>query len=394
LFKLNIRTTGFACCLILLLLWFPWALNSASLVWDSAGGVGELGQLNIGSADSPSASSSYINGDHYSKDGFLGRFVYEGPATDLEFTNIGSVPSGGGSSFYYTKTTDTNRWRRYFMVASLVAFDHAENRIVIRQSTSAQNTIIENSNDKVVLTNGAGTDEYITSDPTYAGGYNAQGVFGNGSTYKYVYPYKVYWIDLTVIRSSNTNSLNNGAYESQIRIADTRNGISMSLSLGGYRGSTTSNPEQFSFSINRVCPDSVPFGELALKNSSANSYLVGYVTYQSVERRANVRFASNYAGDQVNFLFRNVAFPTDTIPYQVGFKSITPSANIATISSASNSFASTTSRVAVTSTIYGETENQYLLTGEIRIWVNSSITEFSPPSGAYTTNIYCILTMV
>lgn len=392
--KLNIRTAGFACCLILLLLWFPWALHSASLVWDSAGGEGELGQLNIGSADSPSTSSSYINGDHYLKDGFLGRFVYEGPATDLVFTNMLASPSGGGSSLYYTKTDNINRWRRYFMVATLVAFDHNKNRVSIRKDASAQNTIIENSQDELAIVSGAGTDEYNTSDPTYAGGYNAQGVFGNGSTYKYVYPYKVYWIDLTVIRSSNANSLNNGVYESQVRIADTRNGISMSLILGGYRGSAISNPEQFSFSINRVCPDSVPFGELAQKNSSANSYLVGYVTYQSVERRAQVKFASNYTGDQVNFLFRNVTYPTDTIPYQVGFKSITPSTNIVTISSASNSFASTTSKVAVTSTIYGETENQYLLTGEIRIWVNSSITEFSPPSGAYTTNIYCIVTMI
>lgn len=392
--KLNIRTAGFACCLILLLLWFPWALHSASLVWDSAGGEGELGQLNIGSADSPSTSSSYNNGDHFSKEGFLGRFVYEGPATDLVFTNMLASPSGGGSSLYYTKTDNINRWRRYFMVATLVAFDHNKNRVSIRKDASAQNTIIENSQDELAIVSGAGTDEYNTSDPTYAGGYNAQGVFGNGSTYKYVYPYKVYWIDLTVIRSSNANSLNNGVYESQVRIADTRNGISMSLILGGYRGSAISNPEQFSFSINRVCPDSVPFGELAQKNSSANSYLVGYVTYQSVERRAQVKFASNYTGDQVNFLFRNVTYPTDTIPYQVGFKSITPSTNIVTISSASNSFASTTSKVAVTSTIYGETENQYLLTGEIRIWVNSSITEFSPPSGAYTTNIYCIVTMI
>lgn len=392
IFTLKMRRIGFICFLCVLLI-TPWILSATSLKWDAAGGAGSLGGLNIGSADSPSSSSGYSSGEYYNKDGFLGRFVYKGPANELEFKNIGPAASGGSNNFYYTKTNATDRWRRYFFVASIHAYTHNGTE---KRNIGNANTIIENLNDKIILVIGAGAEEYDTSESTYSGGYNNQGVFGTGPTYKYVYPYKYYWIDLTVIRTNNSQNLGwawgnpaNGAYESQVSI--TGNGISMALNLVGYRGSASSSLDSYSFSVDRACPDSIPFEELLHSRNPASSYLVGNLRYQSVDTKARVKLASAPTGG-VDFKFESGSY---NFPYTVGFKSTNPAGGLIPITATHNTFPTTSNKVEISSPMdefAGEKQNQFVLNGEIRIWVDSSLTKYSKPPESYSSTIYCILT--
>ncbi len=400
---------------LLVVLMVPWSLASATLYWDSAGGEGILGQLNLGTSDSPSTSSSYRNtNEYYTKEGFLGRFVYEGPPTQLEFKNVGPTATGGSDALYYTDIGTTDRWRRYFLVATIVAFTHPNpnngnrTRINISKDIDGANTIIENplvtTSSTINLANGAGIEQYDTNSPLYSGGYTWQGVFGTGASYKYVYPYDIIWIDLTVIRASESNDLSNNwgnlrtrTFESQIRITDTNQAISMTISLGGYTRSTSSASDMYSFTVNRMSADIIPFNELIQKTTSSNSYHVGNVAYQSVNSKATVKFSSDLEGNQGNFKFidKTDLHALKVIPYNVGFKSITPFNNNTVQVTNTTTFPTTTNKVTVTSPIYGETEKQYVLEGEIRIWVNPNLglSVYTVFSGNYSSTIYCHVTV-
>lgn len=358
---------------------------ATSLIWDSAGGNGLLGNLDLGTADSTNVD--YTSGQYYSLDGFLGRFVYQGEANNtIVVTNTGPLATGNGSGnyFFFTKTDNSGRWRRVFFVVTVKAYLHtnAEGSIL-----GTHNTIIDNPGDSIVIPAGAGTEEYDTGDPSYTGGYNAQGIWGVGSTFKFKYPYKYIWFDMTTIRSTSNRQLRAGVYESGLLLAG--DGISVHLNLTGRYQNSSGAPGSYSFVLERTAPSAIPFQELIQKTTYTNSYPVGTVRYNSVDTRARIFFASNPEGTLADFRFVS---PRGSFPYHVVYSPRIPSGFATKIDSPTKIFPSTASLVPVTSPTHGETEQQYQLEGEIRIFVNPGTNMFSAPADSYSSRIYCFLT--
>ncbi|HCG62292.1 MAG TPA: hypothetical protein DIW48_01685 [Sphaerochaeta sp.] len=360
-------------------------ISATSFIWDSAGGNGLLGNLDLSTADSTSVD--YTTGQHYSRDGFLGRFVFQGEAgTTLTVTSTGplatSTPSG--NYFYFTKTDDTNRWRRVFFVATIKAYLHsnAEGPIL-----GTHNTIIDNPGDSITIPAGAGAEEHNTSDPSYSGGYNTQGTWGFGSAYRYKYPYKYIWIDLTTIRTTTSRRLKNGLYELGLLLSG--DGISAHLNLTGRYQNYSGAPGSYSFILERTCPPTIPFQELIENTTYTNSYPVGTVRFNSVDTRARMFFASDSQG-----LFTDFRFASDrgSFGYHVVYTPRIPSGYATKIDSTTKIFPSTANPVPFTSPTHGETEQQYQLEGEIRIYVDPGTTLFTAPADSYDSRIYCFLT--
>lgn len=253
---------------------------------------------------------------------------------ELVFTNIGPVPSkAGGSSdkFHYTQVGHTDRWRRVFLVATIIGRTHDGARIPLSPIT-----ILQRSGDILTIPDGAGNETYPVDDPNFGKGYNDQAELYSESAsdpdYNWVYPYQLYWDDITVNSMDTDRDLENGAHESQIGING--NGVSMALSLGGYVDSSK-RIESYSFNVDRVSPDIIPFGELLQKKTLNNSYLVGYLRYNSVDKRAKIYFASDNGGNFTNFKFQS---EVNSFPYKVGFKSNTLPGSLTEITSTNTKF--------------------------------------------------------
>jgi len=364
---------------------FAMTISAASLIWDSAGGNGLLGNLDLNTTDSTSVD--YTTGEHYSREGFLGRLVYQGEADRIltvTATGPAATSTSGGNYWYFTKTDDTGRWRRVFFVATIKAYLHtnAEGPIL-----GTYNTIIDNPGDSITIPAGAGTEQYDTSAPSYTGGYNAQGTWGFGTTYRYRHPYRHIWIDLTTIRTTTSRRLRTGVYESGLLLSG--NGISAHLSLTGRYQNTSGAPGSYSFILERTCPTTIPFQELIQKTTYTNSYPVGTVRFNSVDTRARISFASDSQG-----LFTDFRFASDrgSFDYHVVYTPQVPSGYATSIDSTGKTFASTANPVPFTSPTHGETELQYQLEGEVRIYVDPGTTPFSAPADTYDSRIYCFLT--
>jgi len=360
----NFRLSSKFIVIIILLLCTITTLSAAyKFEWDAAGGAGNLNNLYVDDEDEDPDPTPrrYLKGEWYNKPGYLGRFIYTGEGNNsLIFTNIGPVPEKAGKNsdkFHYTQVGHADRWRRVFFVATIIGRKHDGSRNLIFPDN---NTILEKDGDVLTMPpNGAGPEQYDTSDPTYTGGFNDQGVSGTGAAFKYIYPYQYYWIDLTVIRMDKDRDLENGAYESYIGINGT--GVSMTLSLGGYVDSST-RIESYAFSVERVAPDIIPFEELMQKKTLNSSYLVGYLHYNSVDKRAKIYFASDSSGTVTNFKFNS---GTNNFPYKVGFKSNIPAMSLTEIASTSTKFSTTSNKIPAISPVYGEEQDQYVLYGEI-----------------------------
>ena len=368
-------------------------LSANFLQWDPAGtNAGELGGLNIAQSDSSPAPlpANYQNGEYWTKDGFLGRLVYQGDSGNvLTFTNSGSSASGSGSGnyFYYIKTNSTSRWRRVFMVGTVKALRHESGgELTLQQSPTQTNAIIQSPGDTLTIPAGAGGETVSTSSPGYQGGYNRFGTWGSGPGYIYKYPYEYIWIDLTVIRMTNTLNINRGGYICQVQISG--EGLSMHLDLSGYSNSSSLSPDTYVFELERAVPEFFAFQDLVTKNTYNDSFLVGYVRYRSVDGPARIFFAANPEGTSVDFRFTSIR---GSFPYNVVYTPQTPSGSPTGIYSTSQRFPSVTTPIQFTSPIYGETRDVYALDGEVRIYVSAGLGSQFLPAEAYSSKIYCFL---
>lgn len=354
----------------LLLLLGPWLLlSSNTLVYDPSGG-GKLSGLNVGSADTPITPNSYISGSFTGKEGYLGRYVYHGePNITLTFTNLGS--QGLGNKFYYTRLNNTTVYREFFIVARILGLKHNGGTPV----ALGNNVIIVNSNETVTIPSGAG-DELIP-DPNVSFAYNKEGGWGKSKNHIYKYQYKDIWIELTVIRTNNNNLpflLAWGGFESQIAINGTD--ISTALNVSGYYFWRYGEPGSYLFSVERTCPPVIPIDELFDKKTPANSYLVGYVRYNSKETAANLYFASDAGGTAADFRFTSGA---NSFPYYVAYYPITPTGTVTKVDSPSKQFSST------------KIDNDHIIYGEIRIYVGMGANYYSMPADTYSSKIYCFI---
>ena len=141
-------------------------------------------------------------------------------------------------------------------------------------------------------------------------------------------------------------------------------------------------------------PKSFLFTSWAQKTTLSNSCLAGYLRYNSTNNPARVLFCIKPNGELRPY-FRFTAAINGierSFPYHVVYDPINPSGGAASITSATATFPSTSSKVTVTSPIHNETEGQYVIYGEIRIYVDPELTMSAIPSSIYSSDIYCFLT--
>jgi hypothetical protein len=250
---------------------------------------------------------------------------------------------------------------------------------------SGTNTVVANNGGTVAITEGAGP-ELVSSGQS---GYNAtggSGVYNGSNGFKYKYKYQYIWVDVTVIMTDKKKNLNKGYYITQFT-ASSPIGVNYTMVLIGERDpkNNQGEPSAFYFGVESIVANPFPYADLFSKNSLGNSLLVGKLRYFSLDDSANVRFASNLAGNAIVFTLKSVvALP---VPYSVVFDPTAPNTASTLITSANTTFA--TAYLPTTSPIDGSSTDANILEGEIRIFVAPGT---YPVSGTYTSTIYCILT--
>ncbi|PKL12190.1 MAG: hypothetical protein CVV52_11020 [Spirochaetae bacterium HGW-Spirochaetae-8] len=383
----KIRISAFLSLLFLLTV-LP--LGAVMLGFETVGTLTDI-DLAIGESSTP---NSFITGEYWTRSGFAGRLIYQGPAGNTLAVDIGdplAVPSAT-DRFYFTRSisstsSDTNDWRQYFIVTRTKGLYHDGSQ----HDFSGINVIVENPGDTIPITRGAGFETVSIGET----GYNTTGGSGiyNGSNgYQYLYPYQYLWIDIIVIRTFNSSGLTNsgrGNYQSILTFNGP--GMNANLVLRGYYRSRNYDPDSYYFGVERVVSEYIPYSELITKTSLENSLLVGYLRYHSTDWAGTVRFASNAEGTETNFQFTaTVNQIVRSFPYYVVFDSSIPAGNATRIYTTSNTFSSTWS--SIQNLIGGDPFQNEVLQGEIRIFVPSNMTMSSIPSSTYSSIIYCILT--
>jgi len=358
---------------------------------------------------SPGNVSGYGGGTEYwPLDGFVGRIVYEGEANTISVINLGpnATSPSNPNRFYYTRvryfdgTSDPNVWREVFFTARVKGRKH--NGGTYTGHNNNNNFVIDNPGDSFTVP-GAGEGDASVGEMAYnsngdSGTYN----ISTGFTYKY--PYRYIWVDFTAIRTSNKRNLtggeNKGYFESIIQLNGT--GVQHVLSLEGFFAPYDYDigPDAFSFSIERLAPDIIPFEELKTRTTVGNSYLVGHVRFnytddtKPVKTTGSVGFYADSGGVSTNFLFKaTVAGNQVSFPYTVAFDPVIcgNKTSISTVSSINNSF--TTKFGRVNSVIDSQFSNEIALSGDVRIFVAGGLTSSSYPAASYSSIIYALVTI-
>lgn len=387
---------------ILTLLFWNGILFSAELTFDKASG--NLSGLDIGINDSDYNPSNYpTKGEVWSYAGFVGRFDYRGEPARMTITNSGPIRSSSpNDKFYFTDTTDgsnPDHYREFFIVARAKGLLHEGNG---QQDFNGKNFVVESSGDSFIISRGAGPEPAVVGEI----GYNTSGgsgtYLGGSNQYAYKYPYSYIWIDIILIRT-NQNYLSTprwwwgrdyhyGYYETSFT-ATTQNLATSELDVhytvqlsAQYNQTGSGNLWEYYFGIENLLPPTFPFSNLATKNSSSNTLTVGKVRYFSSNDTASLKFASNAAGTQTNFLLSSPGVPS--FAYSVVYAPTRGQAPLVqtTITSSTGAFNSINTTVG--SPIGGSNTGNYI-EGEVRIFVAPNLL---PLSGTYTSNIYCILT--
>ena len=378
-------------------------LSANSFIYETVSGSLNNFRLDSDSSSTnPIANSnnltSYESGEYWQTDGFYGRYVYQGEAITVEVNNVGPTAlNTSANRFYYTRvnrnngSSDRNAWREFFLVIRIKGRKHSGSS----DNFVGANYIVEQPGDTFPITEGAGSELVEVGEM----GYNSSGANGlyNGSNgYMYRYKYSHLWVDVTAIRTSNSRRINQnnkrGYYETYLSF--TGDGIYNVLSAEGLTDNSSSsfkNPDEFAFGIERLAANIIPFTDLINKNTLGDSYLAGYLHFNSPEVEGSVGLYADSSGMDVNFLFSaEVGGTTSSIPYQVIFDPI-QCGNITTasiISNSNNSFDTTYQNVP--SIIGGQSNYENVLTGDIRIIVSSGLSQTSIPAATYSSTIYAI----
>ncbi len=341
----------------------------------------------------------YTYGEYYDTDGFLGRYVYQGGPVTLTITQITPMPYYVTvPRFYYTHVdpfgnNDSSSWKEYVLLVRIKGELHDGNDL----DFMGYNIIVEQSGDQVTIPYGAGAETVSVGEAGYDSAGNL-GTYDGTNDYVFRYPFLYMWLDVTVLRTQNDMNLSSrwdrGYYSSAVQI--TGDGISNSLSYEGEvsSGNWTSNPDSFSFGIERVAPEYIPFTDLIDKTTLSNSYLAGYVAYSSPETSGDIGFYADPVGTSTSFYFSSTVNGVPvSIPYHVIFDPVI-SGNVSqpTLVSMMNNSFSTDYRQVASPIGWGQTSTGYMLTGEVRIILNPGLSAVSFPAATYSSTIYAIFT--
>ncbi|MBN2858709.1 MAG: hypothetical protein JXK93_00430 [Sphaerochaetaceae bacterium] len=350
---------------------------------------------------SPSSIPYYMYVNNLSNTaGHLGVYVYQGDPVTLTVSQLSPIPTDiSDPRFFFTRIgfygeQDGSSWKEYFLAFRMYGQRHD----LSSEDLLGMNILVEESGDQVTITQGSGTETVAVNEQ----GYDESGVLGtydgsNGFIYRY--PYRYIYLEVTAVRTTREYALGSlfveYYYSSTIQI--TGNGVSNSLSYEGEVRSlgwwTGTNPDSFSFGIERVAPEYIPFTDLINKTTLSNSYLAGYVSYNSPDTSGTVGFYSDSGGTGTDFTFYStVSGIPVTIPYHVIFDPVisgnTSSPSI--VSQANNSFS--TEYRKVSSVINNSQNRENILTGDIRIILNPGLSAVSFPAATYSSTIYAIFT--
>lgn len=362
-------------------------LFSAELTYDMA--TGKISGFDLTNADSPETTSSYTGAPEvWTKPGYVGRLNYRGEPTVLTFSNTGDTATGTSNNrFYFTYNTSSTiklaQWREFFLVTRVKGLYHNGGQ----HDFVGTNTVIGTNGGTVSITQGAGPEQVASG----LSGYNSSGIAGTNNAnndFMYKYKYKFIWVDVTVILTSANKTLNSGYYITQIGISGTT-GADYTMILIGERNPSNQQvaASAFYFGIESIVSNPFPYADLFSKNTLGDSLLVGKLRYFSVEKSANVRFASNSGGTLSTYTLQ--ATGLNPVTYNLVFDPTIPNAAASQITSSNTKFNSTYQ--ATISPIDNSSTSGNILEGEIRIFVPINT---HPMSGTYTSIIYCILTQV
>ena len=336
--------------------------------------------------------------EYWSYDGFVGRLIYQGEPNTITIENVGPVASSTPTPtrFYYTKvvypnrSSDPSKWREVFFVARVKGKKHDNGSVDIYSN----NFVLDNPGDTFTVS-GAGEELSTPGNIAYTASGNS-GTYNVTTGYIYKYPYKYLWIDFTALRTANaTKSFSRrakGYFESIIQLKG--EGIHQVISLQGYNSPNyyDENPHAYSFSIERLAPDSIPFSQLITHTTYQDSYLVGHVRFHSTDVTGTVGFYADSSGTSTDFLFSaTVGGAQIAFPYNVVFDPVfCGNSNVpSTISSSNNAF--TSEYTTVNSVIDSQSSTENALTGDIRIFVANGLTNTSFRAANYTSTIYAIV---
>jgi len=375
-----------SCEKILLLVLFSLLLSMFSLYADCLSydmATGTLNGFDVYERDNPRNPNQYKNSTEvWEKSGFVGRVVYTGPPTTLSFTNTGPIATGTGNNrFYFTSLSSTAHWSEFFLVLRAKGLRHSGNQ----HDFSGINTVVEHPGETITIPYGGGSEEVAVGEE----GYNDDGakdVYDGSNGYKYKYPYRYIWVDVTLIRpriiSHNWLNLNTGYYESEITVT-AQSLTSHILRLSGIHRSASGNPPPFySFSVTKTIDDPFPFSELDGRTTPAQALTVGVSVYSSDNCAANISFAANADGTSDLFYFHGDGL---SFRYYLAFDATKPNLPVSPVNLLSV-FA--TEILSVLSPIDLIPRNMHVLEGDLKIYIPVQV---HPADGVYTSTIYCFV---
>jgi len=385
----------------------PSAVSANRILFESSSGTTSDFDLNESNdSKNPTVSENDISDydgstEYWSYDGFIGRLVYQGEVNTLYVNNVGPTANNTDSPprFYYTRinrnsgASDPNSWREVFFTARVKGEKHNGNG----SSLSNETFVIENPGDTIEIEVSSGEELSSAGEIAYNSS-GDQGTYNSSTGYIYAHPYKYLWIDFTAIRTSNSRNMNSnrykGYYQSYVQIVG--EGIQQVLSLEGYYDprNNSEDPDSYSFSIERLAPDLIPFLDLIDHTTYSNSLLVGTVRYHSTDddASASIGFYSDSLGTETDFQFSSqVGGNSVSFPYSVVFDPIIcgNKTQPSTVSSSNNSFETT--EATVNSVIDSQSSYENVLSGDVRIFVNSGLNNSSYPAATYSSIIYAIV---
>ncbi len=321
---------------------------------------------------------------------YVGQLIYQGEGGNtIEVANIGPLPYGEASDhFYYTHqnfiSDSNNQWQRVIFGITMKGHRHSSGKVEI---LNIANQVLQYSGDSFTIPVGAGP--HVIPNPGFVEGYNSDGVLGKGSNYRYRYPYEFITIELTATPTTDNNltaSQAQGTYASNLYFSGTN--LSLIHPLEGRRGEGFV-AEGHSFSIEVVAHETLPFDQLIERDIFTNRLRVGVVEYSSSETGATVSFASDASNSGADFQLTSAR---TSLPFSLVFESNLPLKGAQKVVENTSGFPTAIHQLKGITPTYTEVINEYLLRGEVGIYVDKTLKNNRLPADLYSTEIYCIIT--
>lgn len=381
--------------ILFIILICSFSLHAADLSFDMA--TGKVQGFDLSQVDSTTNIPSNI----WNAYGYVGRIVYNGPATALTFTQTAPIAIGTPNppKFYFSYLLaggafQREVWSEFTMVGKLRGTRHSSPNSHIDITTQPPQPIFIDVNGGTMSILSAGSETWQRSDANVPG-FDENGNPGtktrNSTKYQYKYQYSSIWVDLIILRRNQAQqaSIPNGFYETNFSISTGSNagGLVVPMTLHGEK--TTGTVQNFLFRVESVASSPFPYQGLITKNSTNNTLKVGevsflYDTLSFLPNPPTIKLASNSGGTASNFSLTSPGVPP--IPFGVVFDSVLPAAGRTHVNSSNITFNSL--RTQQISPIDGRTSYSYALNGDVHIFVP---TDTMPLSGIYSSTIYCIL---